>query len=110
MSGLRIAFASATVVTVFLLGFSIYQYFGLGNNNVVLSLEKFGTNRLLAAIMLLSVVFSFVLGLVSFLPALATAVDFPRGVKLTWPLCVSVASIAYCLYVSYNFILPVTPN
>ena len=106
MKSLRIPFFTASLTTFLLIGFFLYQYFWLNNSNVVLSLDKFSNNRVLSAFLLLTLYFTFIMGLISFLPSLINIYK-EQGLKSYIPFLVSIFNILVSLYIAFKFVVPV---
>ena len=105
MKSLRIPFFVASIVTLFLIGFSVYQYIVLNNNNILLSLDKFSSNRVLSAFLLLTLYFTFIMGLISFIPATIN-IFIEKGIKSVVPFLISVLNIGVCFYIVFKVVMP----
>ena len=105
MKILRIPFFVASLITLFLIGFSLYQYFGLNNSNMLLSLNKFSENMALSAFLLLTLYFTFIMGLVSFIPATINVFK-EKSLKSLMPLLISVLNIGVCFIIAFKIVMP----
>lgn len=104
MAGLRIGFITAAVVIALLMVFVCYQYFWLGNENIVRGPHDQGFSFILIFLLM---VYTFVLGLVSFIPSMVSIFIGGNLFDRVFPVFISVVSIGVTLLISFEYIIPV---
>lgn len=103
MKVIRIQIISASVVTLLLLMFGCYQFFILGNVNVVKGPADSGFSFIVSALVM---VFFFILGLVGLLPSMSALFMQGTLTDRLFPICVTVFSILLTFGILFISIMP----
>ncbi len=103
MYGLRISIITATSVVLLLVLFGLYQYFLLGNENV---LKGPGNSGFQFILLFLVLVFSFLVGLISFIPALTSIYTASTIAGRLAPILISTFFILVSLGLVFKVIVP----
>ena len=104
MQAIRISLISAIVITSLLICFGFYQYFGLGNENVIRGPADSGFTFIA---LFLIFVFFFVVALLSFVPSVIGLFRVGSVQTKFVPILVAIGSIVVCFTILFYSILPV---
>ncbi|RDH45257.1 hypothetical protein [Zooshikella ganghwensis] len=99
MKGLRFSI----IIAIIILAFGSYQYLWLDNHNVIHGPK--GTEYSFI-ILILFMVFSFIVGLISFIPAMISIASGRNLMERLLPILVALASMGVSLLLTFQYIIP----
>lgn len=103
MKAIRISLITATITTVLIVAFGIYQYFVLGNTGVINGPGDSGFSFILA---LLLVEFFLINAVISFFPSVICVFTGKTVNEKFIPLFISIGSILICFALLFTQLLP----
>ncbi|RDH44986.1 hypothetical protein [Zooshikella ganghwensis] len=103
MNGLRVSIIAAIIVLLLIVAFGSYQYLWLDNHNVIHGPRGMGYSVI---ILILFMVFSFIVGLISFIPAMISIASGRNLMERLLPILVALGSIGVSLLLAFQYIIP----